>query len=506
MLTRIQKGSNIYAVFDLKGQMSSLDKISIMMINSNQNHNMGLAAIALEEMNGYYTSMLFNVTGKITLREYVSKNISQNDFRYMLVNLIDTIENFDEYMIDVRQVMLDMDSVFINELDHSISFLCIALKGKVFDASLYEFFKTVVENSYVTADNQGISYFNKVWNVIRSDGFSLQNMKIAMTAPAPAKQTNNTAQSTEPNVSEVPKTQISHSPTKVPPTVTIPASQNQTENIQQPQTEEHDEKKKGIFSFLPSSKKKKDKPQSRQFMGFQGGLAGYRNNKPATENKNPFQNQPDQTQTPQNSLNAQHYSQTQQQSGNFIGTTVLKTETGNPALNTMTEQNINNSPVQNTENNSLFDMPFRNNQKTAGTTVLNPDGSTGRKGSVGTTVLNKSERTTQSPGTTVLKNNIVKKTACLIRVKNHERVFINKPVTTIGRDEDNLGCNVHDNTAVGHRHANIIQRDDSYFIMDLNSVNHTYLNGIVIQSGAEMKLSDGDNIILADEKFLFKIL
>ncbi|MBP3761099.1 MAG: hypothetical protein J6I55_06465 [Ruminococcus sp.] len=51
MLTRIQKGSNIYAVFDLKGQMSSLDKISIMMINSNQNHNMGLAAIALEEMN-----------------------------------------------------------------------------------------------------------------------------------------------------------------------------------------------------------------------------------------------------------------------------------------------------------------------------------------------------------------------------------------------------------------------------------------------------------------------
>ena len=128
VLNRIQKGSNIYAVYELTDSEVKIDRVSLMMINSNQQENIGLAPITFEEMNGIYYKMLFDITGKVTLREYTGKHISQEDFRQMLLNLIDTIEQFDEYMIDVNQILLDMDYVYINAIDHHIAFLCIALK------------------------------------------------------------------------------------------------------------------------------------------------------------------------------------------------------------------------------------------------------------------------------------------------------------------------------------------------------------------------------------------
>ena len=113
VLNRIQKGSNIYAVYELTDSEVKIDRVSLMMINSNQQENIGLAPITFEEMNGIYYKMLFDITGKVTLREYTGKHISQEDFRQMLLNLIDTIEQFDEYMIDVNQILLDMDYVYI---------------------------------------------------------------------------------------------------------------------------------------------------------------------------------------------------------------------------------------------------------------------------------------------------------------------------------------------------------------------------------------------------------
>ncbi|MDE6087691.1 MAG: hypothetical protein K2G25_04830, partial [Oscillospiraceae bacterium] len=179
MLTRTQKGNNIYAVYELND--AQIDKISFMMINSNQEHNIGLAPITFEEMNGVYYKMLFDVTGKVTLREYIGKHISQEDFRQMLLNLIETIEQFDEYMIDVNQILLDMDCVYINAIDHSIAFLCIALKNVTQAYRPYEFFRTVVQNSYVNLNINEVSYFNHIWNITSDEkGFSLSNMKAAM--------------------------------------------------------------------------------------------------------------------------------------------------------------------------------------------------------------------------------------------------------------------------------------------------------------------------------------
>jgi len=111
----------------------------------------------------------------------------------------------------------------------------------------------------------------------------------------------------------------------------------------------------------------------------------------------------------------------------------------------------------------------------------------------GTTVLNPSMRNPQmiSPN--------------LIRMKNNEKIIINKPVFRIGKEKSYVDYFVSDNTAVSRSHANIITRDSKYYVMDTNSTNHTYVNGKMIQSNIEVEIENGDKIRFGNEDFEFRM-
>lgn len=494
ILTRIQKGSSIYAVYDLMVPMSALDRLSMMMINHNQNGEIGLAPITLEESSGCCTRMLFDVTGKVTLREYISKNITQQNFRSMLMALIHTLEEFDEYMIDAQQVLMDLDSVFINELDHSIAFLCIAVKDQKIDGNLHEFFKLVVENSRVSTENQEISYFNRVWNVLHNaNGFSLQNMKTSMSQVE--------QQEAAPSAAAVPIVPPEPKKVEEPPTITVtpqPAAVSETLGYVPPIKQ--DEKKKGLFGLFSSSKKRKT--ETPQQTGFQAGLAGYKNGGKAehpafSPMQTPVAAPPMPAAAPSMpaAMPAMAAAPVSASPMDFGGTTVLGARKKEPLDAAVIRNRV---PV-----GQPVEMPQIS--PSMGTTVLRQPTDAPAFGSADTTVLNPAGREPYSPGTTVLAAP-VKKTACLIRLKNHERVFVNKPTIMIGRDMPGLDCDVHDNTAVGHKHASIVQRQDSYFIVDFHSANRTYVNGMPIAPGVETQIKDGDQIRLANEDFEFKII
>ena len=182
MIARIRKGSSTYAVYDLADDNSEIDRVSVAMIDNNQNGNIGLAPIRFESINGVNNKMLFDITGRISLREYACKNITQNEFREMVTCLVESIEGFEEYMIDLAQVMLDIDNVYINELDRSVSFICIALKDVTQQGNLERFFRELLENSrVVNVNNNEKNYFHAVWNVVQSgSGFSLDNIMTAI--------------------------------------------------------------------------------------------------------------------------------------------------------------------------------------------------------------------------------------------------------------------------------------------------------------------------------------
>ncbi len=91
----------------------------------------------------------------------------------------------------------------------------------------------------------------------------------------------------------------------------------------------------------------------------------------------------------------------------------------------------------------------------------------------------------------------------LVRVKNNERILLDKPVFRIGKERSYVDYFIGDNTAISRSHANIITRDGEYFIIDTNSTNHTYVNGAMLRSNTETKLAHGAKIMLANEQFEF---
>lgn len=93
----------------------------------------------------------------------------------------------------------------------------------------------------------------------------------------------------------------------------------------------------------------------------------------------------------------------------------------------------------------------------------------------------------------------------LIRTKNNERIPLNKPVFRIGKERSYVDYFIGDNTAISRSHANIINRNGEFFVVDTNSTNHTYVNGGMIQSNTETRLEHGTKICFANEDFEFRM-
>jgi len=92
----------------------------------------------------------------------------------------------------------------------------------------------------------------------------------------------------------------------------------------------------------------------------------------------------------------------------------------------------------------------------------------------------------------------------LIRLNNNHRIPINKSTFIIGREKNNDYC-ISDSRFVGRKHASILFKGSSYYIVDANTVNHTYVNNNKIPGGVETKIEHGEKITIANEEFEFNI-
>jgi len=83
-----------------------------------------------------------------------------------------------------------------------------------------------------------------------------------------------------------------------------------------------------------------------------------------------------------------------------------------------------------------------------------------------------------------------------------EIILIVKPEFTLGRLESHVDYVIR-NSAVGKVHAQIITRESSYFIKDLNSKNGTCINDVKIDSNEEYRIESNDKITLANNEYIF---
>ena len=81
-------------------------------------------------------------------------------------------------------------------------------------------------------------------------------------------------------------------------------------------------------------------------------------------------------------------------------------------------------------------------------------------------------------------------------------VIINKPSFWIGKEDVDL---LIDKDVISRKHAEIIVRGNSYFIIDNNSTNKTYVDGKAIPGKATVEIFNGTKIKFVDEEYTFYV-
>ena len=93
----------------------------------------------------------------------------------------------------------------------------------------------------------------------------------------------------------------------------------------------------------------------------------------------------------------------------------------------------------------------------------------------------------------------------LERCSNGERRNVDKPIFRIGKDMYHVDYFVDGNPAVSRNHAHILSRHGRYFLVDDKSLNHSYVDGMIIPVQKEYEIFEGSNICLANEDFVFHV-
>ena len=93
----------------------------------------------------------------------------------------------------------------------------------------------------------------------------------------------------------------------------------------------------------------------------------------------------------------------------------------------------------------------------------------------------------------------------IVRKRTKERIMINRNLFKLGKDASCVDYCIENNPAVSRNHADIVRKQDGFYIVDKGSLNHTFVNGKKLAEEEYRKLEDGCLIQLADEVFEFRL-
>lgn len=474
----------------------------------------------------------YNVSSTVTLKQYFEGIVNKNRIVNVFLSICNALMDANEYMIDTSMIILDSEYIFVDVSTAKASLICFPVIGYSSEVKVIDFFKNIIftvqydrtENSDYVAEI--ITFLNS------SENFSIENFKNMITklsiTSTGAKPAATPAPSVASVVKEEPKKVVPPTPTPTPipaptptptPTPTpapAPVSSSQSP-VQQhadagfaipgqgpmnvPKQNKQDEKNKKIKKDKKAKGDKEDKMSLMHLLSnfSKENLEIYKAQKEqaAANDSAPVASPNDKKSKKKNKGPEGNPVAGFAIPGQPVATpapTPTPTPTPAPAPSVRpTVQSSNPSTNNGVVNNS---SPIQNRLA-----VSESSGNFGQTVNLsamsqGTTVLGSSPQAT---------SNVPITNPRLIRNKNNETVKINKPVFRIGKENSYVDYFIPDNSAISRSHANIVCRDDNYFIVDTNSTNHTYVNGVMVQPNIEMQINDKDIIRLADEDFEFRI-
>lgn len=508
MFTIENQGVNAYLVYAAQPHMA-IDNISLGMISNNKIKGV-LSALYTQMDESRY--LKYNVSSKIPVSTIFKDKVSKQRLLTVLSGICEAIMSAEEYMIDQSLFVLDLDYIYIDGHSNEVEMVCLPVEDAMPQYSLQDFFRQIVCSAQVDFSENCeyiaklISFLNsaQVFSVAEFRSFvdslnvhspvsvsytppakpqekpvpsqpaSVVNTPVAAPAPAPVA---------APAYASVPKTQPAPTAQALPPEIVQPEKKDKKKDKKKKEKEkptaavsgQPEEKQVTLFTLLTKYSKENVELYKAQKANKNSG-ASAKENKKAPKTQEPLM---------------PGFAVPNQTSAAIPSAAV-------PAINNNVSAGAPASQPAKSKAPAHIPAPAQ---------VYTPAPVAVKEASFGETVL-LSKPGADMGDTTVLDVSQIRKAAAgayLIREKNNEKIYINKPRFRIGKEKSYVDYFVADNTAISRSHADIITSGNEFFIVDMNSTNHTFVNNEMIASGSEVRLTNGDNIRLANETFTFKV-
>lgn len=538
------QGSKSYLVYHFNSA-EEIDSVGLGMITNNRIN--GLAQAVFMQLDSERL-VKYDITAKVSAKQIFCGVVDKKIVLGVLNGIVDAFLAGDDYMIDPANILFDMDYIYVNVSTGETFLIYLPVNNQKNGNNLENIIKSILFNSqFNQAEN--CDYVAKIINYVNSSQKlnlrefqellryvdsnknitqqSVRNIPPVQSVQPKQKVIVNTESAnvsqkivTKPqqaswnqlnisNVQSVMQTQPAQNAKilqpqqmaqpQLPPKPNNGGSLAGEDNISWINLMSHYSKEnKELYQYQKAVKKaqKEAKKQGSQIMPNQNvrpsNVSFAIPGQPPQQRQQPAQAQPQPVmpQQPQQQFAQpqRQFTQSNQPQRQFAQPQPMPQAQQKPA------QQVQPQPVQNqntntgmTGNPSVPPQILENMTKAGNfgeTTVLGVGSEAGE-----TTVLGTSQAQIIKP--------------YLLRIKNNERIELNKPVFRIGKERSYVDYFVSDNTAVSRSHANIINKDNEFYIVDTNSTNHTYVNGSMIQSNVETKIEHGTKIRLANEDFEF---
>lgn len=552
------QGNNTYLVYKI-GASDNVDTMSLGMITNNKIDGIVPTLFTQSDTDRF---IKYNISAKVSAKEFLSGVVNKKRLLGVFISVLKAIKSTEEYMIDARSLLIDLEHIYVDVSKCDAMLVCLPLVRQNESVNIPMFFKQIMFSTQFD-QNENCDYVAQIINYLNStpvfsvDAFEkllmdidADNLNIAASKAVVGQQKpvqpQSQSQSQQPKPMQPAMNQLKNAqvqtnmpsqgkmqsqretqsannvvqPNQVNFAVPNMNPQNQNRinnnvqmgtNISGTYVETTSEKQMSMFGLLThyskenkqiyerqKAQRKAQKEAEKNGVAMPGQNVKASNASFAIPGQPPQQRpQPAQAQ-PQNVMPQQPQQQFAQPQRQFTQSNQPQSQFAQPQPMPQAQQKpvqqVQPQPVQNqntntgmTGNPSVPPQILENMTKAGNfgeTTVLGVGSEAGE-----TTVLGTSQAQIIKP--------------YLLRIKNNERIELNKPVFRIGKERSYVDYFVSDNTAVSRSHANIINKDNDFYIVDTNSTNHTYVNGSMIQSNVETKIEHGTKIRLANEDFEF---
>ncbi len=552
------QGNNTYLVYKI-GASDNVDTMSLGMITNNKIDGIVPTLFTQSDTDRF---IKYNISAKVSAKEFLSGVVNKKRLLGVFISVLKAIKSTEEYMIDARRLLIDLEHIYVDVSKCDAMLVCLPLVRQNESVNIPMFFKQIMFSTQFD-QNENCDYVAQIINYLNStpvfsvDAFEkllmdidADNLNIAASKAVVGQQKpvqpQSQSQSQQPKPMQPAMNQLKNAqvqtnmpsqgkmqsqretqsannvvqPNQVNFAVPNMNPQNQNRinnnvqmgtNISGTYVETTSEKQMSMFGLLTHYSKENKQIYERQKAqrkaqkeAEKNGAAMPGQNVKASNASFAIPGQPQQ-QRPQSAQAQPQPVMPQQPQQQFVQPQRQFTQSNQPQRQFAQPQPMpqaQQKPVQQVQPQSVQNQ--NTNTGMTGNPSVPPQilENMTKAGNFGeTTVLGVGSEAGETTVLGTSQAQIIK--PYLLRIKNNERIELNKPVFRIGKERSYVDYFVSDNTAVSRSHANIINKDNDFYIVDTNSTNHTYVNGSMIQSNVETKIEHGTKIRLANEDFEF---